>query len=201
MLDYSYEQQKISEGYAVIAGVDEVGRGPWAGPVVAAACILDYDKLPAEVRDSKKLSAKKREALAPLIEEHMQVALGEASAEEIDTHNILQATFMAMSRAVDNLPQKPDFLFIDGNKIPPQIDIPAETVVKGDDKVASIACASIVAKVYRDKLMAKLAETYPEYAWEKNAGYGTKAHQQGLAEFGVTEHHRKSFKPIAALMA
>ncbi len=201
MLDYSYEQQKISEGYAVIAGVDEVGRGPWAGPVVAAACILDYDKLPAEVRDSKKLSAKKREALAPLIEEHMQVALGEASAEEIDTHNILQATFMAMSRAVDNLPQKPDFLFIDGNKIPPQIDIPAETVIKGDDKVASIACASIVAKVYRDKLMAKLAEIYPEYAWEKNAGYGTKAHQQGLAEYGVTEHHRKSFKPIAALMA
>ncbi len=201
MLDYSYEQQKISEGYSVIAGVDEVGRGPWAGPVVAAACILDYSKLPSEVRDSKKLSAKKREALAPLIEEHMQVALGEASAEEIDEHNILQATFMAMSRAVDNLPQKPDFLFIDGNKIPPQIDIPAETVVKGDDKVASIACASIVAKVYRDKLMAELAATYPQYAWEKNAGYGTKAHQEGLAEFGVTEHHRKSFKPIAALLA
>lgn len=200
MLDYTHEQEKLDAGYSVIAGVDEVGRGPWAGPVVAAACVLDYSKLPSEVRDSKKLSAKKREMLAPLIEEHMQVALGEASAEEIDTHNILQATFIAMARAVENLPVKPDFLFIDGNKIPPQIDIPAETVVKGDDKVASIACASIVAKVYRDKLMAKLAEEHPQYAWESNSGYGTKAHQEGLATHGITEHHRKSFKPIAALI-
>ena len=199
-LDFSAEQQKIDSGYKIIAGVDEVGRGPWAGPVVAAAVILDYNNLPEGLNDSKKLTAKKREILAPLIHEKAIVSIAEASVEEIDELNIRQATFLAMSRAVEGLTEKADFVFVDGNAIPPQLTMATEDIVKGDSKVLSIAAASIVAKVYRDDLMAKLGDEFPYYAWANNAGYGTKAHQEGLAEFGITPHHRKSFAPIKALL-
>ena len=198
--DFSIERQKISQGICLPVGVDEVGRGPWAGPVVAAAVILDPDNLPHGVTDSKKLSAKKREELNAFILKNATVSIAEASVEEIDRLNIRQATMLAMTRAVEGLPEKPDYAFVDGNFVPPQLNVDAEFVIKGDAKVMSIAAASIVAKQYRDKLMAKLAESHPYFAWEKNAGYGTKAHQAGLAEFGITPHHRRSFKPIQALV-
>ena len=205
--DYTYERTKLSAGFTCIIGVDEVGRGPWAGPVVAAAAWLNPNDLPLDARDSKKLTAKKREALYPIIKEKAYVALGEASVEEIDALNIREATFLAMTRAIENLSETlsefniaPDFIAVDGNALPKNLPCPAEYVIKGDDKVLSIACASIVAKVYRDKLMADLAEKHPHYGWESNAGYGTKLHQQGLQNVGVTAHHRKSFKPIRTLL-
>ncbi|WP_420548903.1 ribonuclease HII [Curvivirga sp.] len=203
MPDFSLEQAFQKEGYQLVAGVDEVGRGPWAGPVVTCAVIIDQKTFPKELfdqlDDSKKLSEKKREALYTQIQEHVIYAYGEASVEEIDELNILQATFLAMRRAVQSLSQKPDAVLVDGNK-DPDLGLPTQTVVKGDGKSLSISAASILAKVKRDHLMKSLAEDYPHYAWEKNAGYGTKAHQNGLAEKGVTPHHRKSFKPIAALL-
>lgn len=200
-LDYSAENWlRQHKGCRAIVGVDEVGRGPWAGPVVAAAVILNPDDLPLEANDSKKLTPRQREKLYPIIMEKAHVGIGEASVEEIDEHNILAATFIAMRRAVEKLPMQPDFSLIDGNKIPKDWLTPAHAVVQGDGKVLSIACASIVAKVYRDTLMGKLAEQFPHYGWEKNAGYGAPMHQQGLAAHGVTPHHRRSFAPIAKLI-
>lgn len=186
----------------IICGIDEVGRGPWAGPVMAAAVILP-DPLPdffATVTDSKKLSVKKRDALYPLLIECCQFAIGQASVEEIDSMNILQATFLAMERAVAALPMRPDYAFVDGNKLP-KLPCAAEAVIGGDAKVPAIAAASIIAKVTRDRLMAELCSEYPGYDWAKNAGYGTKSHQNGLETLGVTPHHRKSFAPIKALLA
>lgn len=200
-LTYDHEKQKRAEGFQTIAGIDEVGRGPWAGPVMAAAVILDQRNIPEGMKDSKKLSAKKRELLYTQIMETSLVGIGEASVDEIDKINIRQATFLAMTRAVENLSIIPDFAFVDGRDIPAELKIPAETVIKGDNIVLSISAASIVAKVTRDKLMGDLAEKYPHFAWERNAGYGTKAHQEGLASYGVTPHHRKSFAPIRALLA
>lgn len=199
-LDFSAEKWLMENRHVrSIAGIDEVGRGPWAGPVVAAAVILNPDDLPLDAQDSKKLTAKKREALYPLILEKAQVGIGQASVAEIDEMNILRATFLAMERAVANLPTAPDFAVIDGNKIPKNMPCASHCVVKGDGKVLSIACASIVAKVYRDKLMAELGEAHPHYGWHTNAGYGTKIHQEGLAKFGITSHHRRSFAPIAKI--
>lgn len=186
----------------IICGIDEVGRGPWAGPVMAAAVILP-DPLPdffALVTDSKKLSIKKRDALYPQLIACCQYGIGQASVEEIDELNILQATFLAMQRAFEALPQRPDFAFVDGNKLPP-LPCKAEAVIGGDAKVTAIAAASIIAKVTRDHMMAELCAQYPGYDWAKNAGYGTKSHQIGLANLGVTPHHRKSFAPIRALLA
>ncbi len=185
----------------IICGIDEVGRGPWAGPVLAAAVILP-DPLPdffSLVTDSKKLSAKKREALYPQLVECCQFGIGQASVEEIDTLNILQATFLAMERAFAALPQRPDFAFVDGNKLP-RLPCAAQAVIGGDATVPAIAAASIIAKVARDRIMAELCREYPGYDWTKNAGYGTQSHQKGLAEFGVTPHHRRSFAPIRALL-
>jgi ribonuclease HII len=199
-LSYEQEQKKLNEGFANIAGVDEVGRGPWAGPVMAAAVILDPKNIPEGMKDSKKLSAKKREILYEEIIATAQVGIGEASVEEIDEINIRQATFLAMTRALENLPTKPDFVFIDGRDIPENIETLAEAVIKGDNIVLSISAASIVAKVTRDRLMGDLAQKYPYFAWERNAGYGTKAHQEGLAMHGITPHHRKSFAPIRKLL-
>lgn len=189
----------------VVVGVDEAGRGPWAGPVVAGAVIIRdrnlCDELLNGLDDSKKISAKKREILyEKLCEEEKNgrlfIGIGQASAEEIDCCNILQATFIAMKRAVDSLPQKPEFAIIDGNQTPKDFPCQSRTVVKGDARCMSIAAASIVAKVYRDRLMRELALKYPYYAFEKNAGYGTKAHIDGLKRYGVTPEHRKSYKPI-----
>ena len=200
MTDFSIEQSLTKQGYSAIAGVDEVGRGPWAGPVVACAVILDPNNLPEGATDSKKLSAKKRESLFNQIMESAQVSLGEASVEEIDTLNIRNATFLAMQRALNGLTQAPDYALIDGNALPKELPCPAQAVIKGDSASLSIACASIIAKVTRDAHMAKLHEEHPHYGWDSNAGYGTAAHQEGLAKQGVTHHHRTSFKPIAELL-
>lgn len=198
--DFSIEKAKSAQGKSTIIGVDEVGRGPWAGPVVAAAVWIDPAKIPLGATDSKKLSAKKREELAEIIMRDAKWAIGESSVEEIDEINIREATFLAMERAISNLKMDVDYIYVDGNALPKSLPCESECVIKGDSKVLSIACASIVAKVYRDKMMQDLANTHPHYAWERNAGYGTKAHQEGLAEYGVTAHHRKSFKPIKALL-
>jgi ribonuclease HII len=193
-----------NEHPGLVCGVDEAGRGPWAGPVTAAAVLFDQASLSPDLaqalNDSKKLSVKKRESLIDRIKEESIWAVGNASVAEIDQYNILQATYLAMTRAVQGLTQKPDFVLIDGNKIPPALDIPARAIVKGDALSCSIAAASIIAKVTRDHHMAKLAKDYPHYGWDKNAGYGVKHHQDGLAHYGITPHHRKSFKPIKKIM-
>ena len=194
--DYSYENAARVAGAYIIAGVDEVGRGPLAGPVVAAAVILDPGNLPAGLQDSKKLSPARRDALAKAIFASAQVSIAQASVEEIDSINILQATFLAMRRAVQGLSKTPDFALIDGNRLPPDLICPARTIIKGDDLSASIAAASIVAKVHRDQLMTGLAQRFAGYGWEKNAGYGTKQHLDALQRLGVTPHHRRSFKPV-----
>lgn len=193
--DFSIE----SEYNGIIVAIDEVGRGPWAGPVMAAAAILNPQNIPAGLNDSKKLSAAKREALYQSIMDAAQVAIGVASVEEIEQLNILQATKLAMRRAYDGLGVDATIALIDGNQ-PPKLPCPTRCIVKGDSISLSIAAASIVAKVTRDRLMAELALQYPYYGWERNAGYGTKAHQDGLATHGLTPHHRKGFAPIRALI-
>ena len=199
MPDFALEK----EAGGVVAGVDEAGRGPWAGPVVAAAAILDPDTLPHHVQeqldDSKKLTAKVRDRLFDALTGNIYQGVGIASVDEIDTQNILAATMLAMQRAVHNLPVQPDIALVDGNRAP-DLSCPVRTVVRGDGLSLSIAAASIVAKVTRDRIMAELALKHPGYAWDRNAGYGTKAHREGLDRFGVTEHHRRNFKPIAAYL-
>jgi ribonuclease HII len=186
----------------VVAGIDEVGRGPLAGPVIAAAVIIDPATLPArlaeDLDDSKKLSARKREALAALVLESCACGFGEASVAEIDHLNILKATFLAMNRAVAALGRPIDHALVDGNQMPP-LPCKVHCVVGGDGKSLSIAAASVIAKVRRDRLMAELAAQYPGYGWETNAGYGTAAHLEGLRKLGPTPHHRTSFAPIAQL--
>jgi ribonuclease HII len=182
-----------------VAGVDEVGRGPFAGPVVAAAVILDRRTIPDGIHDSKKLSKAKREELYKAILATATVGVGEASVQEIDDLNILQASLLAMRRAVNALSTRPEVALVDGNR-DPKLGLTTRLIVKGDGRSLSIAAASIVAKVTRDRKMCALAEVYPHYGWEKNAGYGTAEHRKGLREFGVTPQHRRSFAPIRALM-
>lgn len=179
----------------VVAGIDEAGRGPWAGPVVAAAVILHPAHIPDGINDSKKLTARKREALYEVIRTQHQVGVGLATPEEIDALNILAATMLAMQRAVEALPTAPTLALVDGNRAP-KLRCPVRTIIGGDAKSLSIAAASIMAKVTRDRLMAELSREYPGYGFERHAGYGTPAHQQALAMLGVTPQHRKSFKPI-----
>ena len=177
----------------VICGVDEAGRGPLAGPVCAAAVILPQGELIPGLNDSKKLTDKKRRELFPLIKEQaVAYGIGIATEGEIDEINILQATYLAMERAVAQLSVKPDLLLIDGNRAK-DFGIPAKTVVKGDSLSASIAAASILAKVTRDDMMLELAETYPQYGFDIHKGYGTKAHYAALTEYGACQIHRKSF--------
>ena len=193
----------------MVAGIAEAGRGPWAGPVVAGAVIFlnrDVDTALLEgLDDSKKLTAKKREYLYGLLFEEQKkgklaIGIGEASCREIDEMNILQATFLAMRRAYDALGANPKAALIDGNQKPKNFPCPVQTVIKGDALSFSISAASIVAKVYRDRLMADLASRYPYYAFEKNAGYGTAAHIAGLKEHGICPEHRCSYKPIQAIL-
>lgn len=184
---------------AIICGVDEVGRGPLAGPVVTAAVILDPENIPHSLNDSKKLSAKKRALISKEILATAECAFGEASLEEIDQLNILHATMLAMQRAVANLPRKVDHILVDGNRLP-QFDAPASAIIKGDQKSVSIAAASIIAKEKRDLLMKKLHEMHPEYGWNQNSGYGTKKHMEALNLVGPSRFHRKSFAPIRNLM-
>lgn len=203
MPDLTFEYDAFAKGLSPVAGVDEAGRGPWAGPVVAGAAILDPETLPDSLRhgldDSKKLKADRRETLFVTLQQHATIGVGIAEVGEIDSLNILQATMLAMTRAVEDLGVKPGMVLVDGNRLP-RLPCPGEALVKGDGRSLSIAAASIVAKVSRDKIMAELAEDHPGYGWDRNAGYGTKQHQQALAEFGVTEHHRRSFKPIRAIL-
>jgi ribonuclease HII len=186
----------------LIAGVDEVGRGPLVGSVVAAAVILDPNQPIIGLADSKKLSEKKRLALAEEIKaKSLCWALGRAEPEEIDRLNILHATMLAMQRAVENLAIRPDFVLIDGNRIPPNLGIAAQAVVKGDSLVAEISAASIIAKVARDQEMTELDQQYPEYGFAKHKGYPTKLHFEMLEKYGATDQHRKSFAPVAKILA
>ena len=204
MPDFKYEASIINI-HSLIAGIDEAGRGPWAGPVVAAAVVFPDLEIPVflsqALDDSKKLSRHKREELFESLHScSALIGCGIASVEEIDRLNILQATFLAMRRAVENLPCVPSFALVDGNKVPPLLPCPARAIVKGDALSLSIAAASIIAKVTRDNIMSCLAKDFPYYGWEKNAGYGTKLHQKGLKEHGICIHHRKSYAPIKAYL-
>lgn len=194
--DYSYETALQVQGFARIAGVDEVGRGPLAGPVTAAAVVLDPMRLPEGLNDSKALSAKRRKGLLHAIMDSADVCIAHASVEEIDTLNILRASHLAMERAVAGLAQPPDHVLVDGNLIPRGLAHPAQAIIKGDARSISIAAASIVAKIARDAIMWDLAQQFPGYGWETNAGYPSKCHRLALQNLGVTPHHRRSFKPV-----
>ena len=188
-----YENKAIKNGYKAVCGVDEAGRGPLAGPVCAAAVILPANTIIDGVNDSKKLTEKKREELFDIIKETaISYSVAFASAEEIENFTILNATMLAMKRAVEGLDVNADYAIIDGNKLP-QLDIPCEYIIKGDAKSMSIASASILAKVSRDRLLYKYAQEYPQYRFDKHKGYGTKLHIQALKEFGPCPYHRKSF--------
>ena len=181
---------------APIAGIDEAGRGPWAGPVVAAAVILDRDAIPDGLNDSKRLSAARRTTLFQSIMGTARVGVGIGSVEEIDRINIARANDLAMERALAALGRPCAFALVDGRWVPPGLAIPARAVIGGDGLSVSIAAASIIAKVTRDRIMDDLAAQNPGYGWETNRGYGTKAHAAALARLGVTCHHRRSFRPI-----
>ena len=184
----------------IIAGVDEVGRGCLAGPVVSAAVILKENINLKLLKDSKQISFKKRLEIAHHIKLNSYYAIGTASVEEILSLNILHASLLSMRRAIDKLHTKPELILIDGNFAPKGVEN-YKTIINGDEKIKSISAASIVAKVYRDQLMIKLSEKYQNYAWERNFGYGTKAHIEGLKKFGITSHHRKGFKPIHKMLS
>jgi len=193
--DFTFEQELNALGLLRVAGVDEVGRGPLAGPVTAAAVILDPTNIPEGLNDSKALTKKRREALEPLIFASAKVSIAHASVEEIDDINILRASHLAMERAVAGLGDV-DHALIDGNMIPRDLNVPATTIVKGDARSLSISAASIVAKICRDRIMCDLAQQFPGYGWDTNAGYGSKSHISALRNLGVTPHHRRSFKPV-----
>ena len=195
MLGLERERQLKSCGHGTIAGIDEVGRGPLAGPVVAAAVVLDLDNVPEGLADSKSLSAAKRETLFEAIVATSQVGIATMSHAAIDTINIRQASLAAMCRALAALPCRPDIALVDGND-PPKLPCAVETIVKGDATVASIAAASIVAKVVRDRMMSRLGEIFPVYGFASNAGYSTSGHISALAERGPSPYHRMSFAPL-----
>lgn len=191
-----YEEELNSKGINLIAGVDEVGRGPLIGSVVVAAVILPSGFYMSEINDSKKLSEKKREELYPIImEKAISVGIGVVDSETIDRVNILNATKMAMKMAINNLSVKPEHVLIDAVKL--DIDIPYTAIIKGDAKSESIAAASIVAKVYRDNMMKELDKEYPMYDFKSNKGYGTKKHIEAIKKYGVLKEHRKTFKPVS----
>lgn len=194
MVDFSIENEYRSKDCSVICGVDEAGRGPLAGPVYAAAVILSSDTVIDGLNDSKKLTEKKREALFPIIQEKaLAYGIGFATEREIDEINILQATFLAMRRAVEQLQITPQLLLIDGNQKPKTGICEEVPVVKGDAKSMSIAAASVLAKVSRDRFMLELAKEYPQYAFEQHKGYGTKLHYERIAQYGIAPIHRKTF--------
>ena len=185
----------------LIAGLDEAGRGPWAGPVVAAAVILDTDRPIQGLADSKKLSSAQRERLAAAIKVHALCwAVGEATVAEIDQLNILQASLLAMRRSVMALSRAPGRLLVDGNRLPDDLPCPAVAIIKGDQTEACISAASIIAKTHRDALMVKLDRCYPQYGFARHKGYGTRQHQEALARYGVTPVHRHSFAPVRRLL-
>lgn len=194
MTNAEFDEAIRAEGVSLLCGVDEAGRGPLAGPVFAAAVILRPDAVPEGLNDSKKLSEKKREALfEDICREALAYGIASASVEEIEEYNILQATFLAMRRAVESLSVTPELLLIDGNRTPPGLTVPSRTLVKGDALSASVGAASILAKVSRDRLLMELDREYPQYAFAKHKGYGTALHYEKLAEYGMCPAHRPSF--------
>lgn len=194
MTNEQFDANVRAEGYACFCGVDEAGRGPLAGPVYAAAVILSPDKPIVGVNDSKKLSEKKREMLFDIIcEQAVAYCIASATVQEIEQYNILQATYLAMTRAVEGLTVKPQLALIDGNRLPPQLTVPAKFVVKGDALSESIGAASILAKVSRDRVMREMDALYPEYGFAVHKGYGTAAHTAALREYGPCPIHRLSF--------
>ncbi|NNK16505.1 MAG: ribonuclease HII [Sulfitobacter sp.] len=194
--DFSFEEAARARGYKRIAGVDEVGRGPLAGPVTAAAVVLDPARIPEGLNDSKQLSKKKRQALYDQLIEVADVSIAHASVEEIDALNILRASHLAMMRALRGLKTPPDYALIDGRMLPRDMNLPAEGIIKGDTLSQSISAASIMAKICRDCVMLSLAQQHPGYGWETNMGYGSKSHMEALRNLGPTPHHRRSFKPV-----
>ncbi|MGV6850287.1 MAG: ribonuclease HII [Marinibacterium sp.] len=194
--DFSFEMHCFASGATRVAGTDEVGRGPLAGPVIAAAVILDPMNIPDGLNDSKKLSRKRRAVLADVIRQSATVSIAEASVEEIDRLNILRASLLAMERAVAGLPDLPDHVLVDGKYVPQGLPMRATPIVKGDARCLSISAASIVAKTWRDRIMVDLAQQHPGYGWETNAGYPSLAHREALQNLGVTPHHRRSFRPV-----
>jgi ribonuclease HII len=194
--DFKFESDLAARGYGCIAGVDEVGRGPLAGPVMAAAVVLDPGNIPEGLNDSKQVTSKRRAALAETLWQVAEVGLGIADVAEIDRLNIRRATHLAMLRALAALPRPADMALIDGRDRPDDLPCAAHAIIKGDTKSLSIAAASIVAKVARDAEMTALSARFPGYGWETNAGYPTKMHRAALLDIGVSPHHRRSFRPV-----
>ena len=203
MPDYSFEKKVKENGYKTVCGIDEAGRGSWAGPVTAAAVILNPALLSCELLnqldDSKKIKGPQRKAIFDEIQPKIIYGIGQASVKEIDDINILRATFLAMRRALKALGVIPDYALVDGDKLP-GLYCASKAIVKGDSKSYTIAAASIIAKVTRDSNMVDLSQQFPGYGWERNAGYGTKEHQAALASLGVTSAHRKSYAPIRKIL-
>ena len=194
--DFAHELVARRDGARIIAGVDEAGRGPLAGPVTAAAVVLDIRRLPQGLNDSKKLSAAARDRLADAIRESADWAVAHVWIDEIDSLNIYHASHLAMCRALAGLRQQPSVALIDGNAVPKALPMPGRAIVKGDALSLSIAAASILAKTARDRVMVDLAQQFPGYGWEENAGYPTPGHKRALSELGVTPYHRRSFAPV-----
>lgn len=197
--DYAHELAHIAQGRRCVAGVDEAGRGPWAGPVVAAAVVLDQAAIPDGLDDSKRLSAARRDALFEQIVRQAETAVVVLDARVIDEMNILQATMKAMAEAVKKLPVTPQAVLVDGNRLP-VLSCPAEALVKGDMRSVSIAAASIVAKVTRDRMMIALDDAYPGYGFASHKGYGTRQHVESLEKLGPCAAHRRSFAPVKRLL-
>jgi ribonuclease HII len=195
--DFMIEREAMRAGSPIVCGIDEAGRGPWAGPVVAAAVVLDPDSIPAGLNDSKKLTEARREALFALLMQHARVGIGIAHVEQIDRDNILQATLWAMGEALKQI-NGVALALVDGNRAP-KLPCKVRTLVEGDARSLSIAAASIIAKVTRDRIMVGHDMAYPQYGFARNKGYGTAFHRQALARHGPTPLHRKSFAPVAAL--
>ena len=192
-------ERDIGWNKKLIAGIDEAGRGPWAGPVVSAAVILNEKNIPDGLNDSKKLSEKKRLSLYSSIYNFHFVGVGISSIEEIDSMNVLQATFLSMKRAVEDLNPQPEYILVDGN-LDPGLNFKTKCIIKGDSISISIAAASVIAKVTRDNLMLKLDKEFPNYNWKKNKGYGTAEHRNALELHGPCKYHRKSFSPINKML-
>ena len=198
--DFRHEDSARARGFRRIAGLDEVGRGPLAGPVMAAAVVLDPARIPDGLNDSKQLTRRRREALYETLCDVADVGIGSASVREIEELNILQASHLAMLRAIAALSAPADFALIDGNRVPRGLNLPAETLVKGDTRSLSIAAASIVAKVGRDRVMVDLAQQHPGYGWDRNMGYPTAEHKAGLKSHGVSQHHRRTLAPVHKML-